>query len=180
MPRERWRHARGESATPDATTLFGSGAANILFHDGEVKLSDFGLSKVMSTPSAGSSQHGMGMELTSYGSGTHGYLPPECYDGDASRVCPKVDVFSTGVVHYVMLFYPNKPFFKHASQQQILQMKPHAIRQETEVLEFPGKISAECQAFMRRALAPKKEERAGVAELLADAYLQKARGTSAA
>ena len=31
-----------------------------------------------------------GMELTSYGSGTHGYLPPECYEGDASRICPKV------------------------------------------------------------------------------------------
>ena len=104
----------------------------------QVRLSDFGLSKVMS-PAGGAAgaagaagtvgpQHGM--ELTSYGSGTHGYLPPECYEGDGiSRVCPKVDVFSAGVVHYLMLFYPNKPFFKHASQQQILQMKPSLIRQ---------------------------------------------------
>eukprot|EP00965_Chrysotila_dentata_P081958 2704651-Pleurochrysis_carterae.AAC.1 len=32
-----------------------------------------------------------GMELTSYGAGTHGYLPPECYEGDSSRICPKVE-----------------------------------------------------------------------------------------
>jgi len=112
------------------------------------------------------------MELTSYGSGTHGYLPPECYDGDASRVCPKVDVFSAGVVHFVMLFYPHKPFFRAASQQQIAQMKPHAIREETNQLDFPGKLSAEAQVFLRRALAPKSEERGSVRELLADAHMQ--------
>ena len=41
--------------------------ANILFHDGEVKLSDFGLSKVMKDVNSTSQP---GMELTSYGSGT--------------------------------------------------------------------------------------------------------------
>ena len=113
-----------------------------------------------------------GMELTSYGSGTHGYLPPECYDGEQSRVCPKVDIFSAGVVHYVMLFYPNKPFFKQATQQQIMGMKAHTIRQETETLEFPAKLSAEGQAFLRRALATSVKERPDVNELLADPYLQ--------
>ena len=118
-----------------------------------------------------------GMELTSYGSGTHGYLPPECYEGEkTSRVCPRVDVFSAGVVHFVMLFYPNKPFFKHASQQQILQMGPHAIRQETQTLEFPGKVSSEAQAFLRRALAPKRDDRADVAELLDDPYMKGPQG----
>jgi tousled-like kinase len=145
--------------------------ANILFHDGEVRLSDFGLSKVMAPAPAGGAAPA-GMELTSYGSGTHGYLPPECYDGDASRVCPKVDVFSAGVVHFVMLFFPQKPFFRAMNQQQILQMKPHSIRQETQTLEFPGKISAEAQAFLKRALAPTREERADVAELLADPHMQ--------
>ena len=89
--------------------------ANILFHDGEVKLSDFGLSKVMA-PSAEQGRASTGMELTSYGSGTHGYLPPECYEGETSRICPKVDVFSAGVVHFHALFYPHRPFFKEASQ----------------------------------------------------------------
>ena len=146
--------------------------ANILFHDGEVKITDFGLSKTMAGKDK-SSQSQPGMELTSYGSGTHGYLPPECYDGaDVSRVCPKVDVFSAGVVHFVMLFYPNKPFFKAATQQQIMAMKPHAIRSETEQLEFPGKLSAEAQAFLKRALAPRREDRPEVPELISDSHLQ--------
>ena len=155
--------------------------ANILFHDGEVKLSDFGLSKVMAPAAGGSGVPTQGsIELTSYGSGTHGYLPPECYEGDASRVCPKVDVFSAGVVHFVMLFHPLKPFFRTASQQQILQMKPHAIREETGQLDFPSKISAEAQAFLRRTLASKREERGSVRDLLADPYMQpqKSRATA--
>ena len=116
-----------------------------------------------------------GMELTSYGSGTHGYLPPECYEGEkTSRVCPRVDVFSAGVVHFVMLFYPHKPFFKQATQQQIMAMRAHAIREETQTLEFPGKLSEEGKAFLKRALAPRREERPDVVELLADPYMVKA------
>jgi tousled-like kinase len=158
---------------PEPIIHFDLKPANILFHDGEIKLSDFGLSKVMAGGGRAGGGSQTGMELTSYGSGTHGYLPPECYDGaDASRVCPKVDVFSAGVVHFVMLFYPNKPFFKQATQQQIMAMKPHAIRLETETLDFPGKISAEAQSFLRRALTPRREERPEVVELLSDTYMQ--------
>ena len=120
-----------------------------------------------------------GMELTSYGSGTHGYLPPECYDGDASRVDCKVDVFSAGVVHYVMLFYPHKPFFKQQTQQQIMAMKSHAVRQETEALEFPSKLSNEGQAFLRRALHPRRAERPDVPGLFADPYMLQQKGAKA-
>lgn len=153
----------------------------------QVKLSDFGLSKVITSAggrggascgggAGGGGSQQLGIELTSYGSGTHGYLPPECYEGaDASRVCPKVDVFSAGVVHFVMLFYPNKPFFKRATQQQIVAMQPHVIRRETETLEFPAKISAEVQSFLRRALAPSREERPDVAGLLGDPLMQSAK-----
>ena len=127
----------------------------------------------MSAEDEGASQRGAAsMQLTSYGSGTHGFLPPECYEGETSRICPKVDVFSAGVVHYVALFYPHKPFFNQATQHQIMRMKPHDIRAETQQLEFPGKLSAEGQAFLRRALAPRREERPSVAELLGDAYMQ--------
>jgi len=141
--------------------------ANILFHDGEVRLSDFGLSKVMASGDGATSA---GMELTSYGAGTHGYLPPECYEGDSSRICPKVDVFSAGVVWFVTLFYPQKPFFAQASQQQIMQLTPHAIRQETEKLQFPGKLSDDGKAALRRCLVARREERPDVDTLLQDAY----------
>ena len=147
--------------------------ANILFHDGEVKLSDFGLAKVMA-PDDGASQIGS-MALTSYGSGTHGFLPPECYEGETSRICPKVDVFSAGVVHFVALFHPHKPFFSSATQQQIMRMKPHDIRAETQQLEFPGKVSSEAQAFLRRTLAPRREDRPDVLALLDDPYLARSK-----
>ena len=107
------------------------------------------------------------MELTSYGSGTHGYLPPECYEGDASRIDTKVDVFSAGVVFYVMLFYPHKPFFRQANQAEIMQMQPHAIRAETQALAFPAKVSADAQALLRRCLNPNRDERPDVLALLA-------------
>ena len=53
-----------------------------------------------------------------------------------------------------------------------MSMKAHTIRQETQTLDFPGKLSAEGQAFLRRALAPRREERPDVIELLADPYVQ--------
>jgi hypothetical protein len=56
-----------------------------------------------------------------------------------------------------------------------------AIREETGQLDFPSKISAEAQAFLRRTLASKREERGSVRDLLADPYMQpqKSRATAA-
>ena len=72
---------------------------NILFHDGEVKLTDFGLSKLMDE----STDPLSGMELTSQGAGTYWYLPPECFEvskGAPPKICSKVDVWSAGVVFF--------------------------------------------------------------------------------
>lgn len=146
--------------------------ANILFHEGEVRLSDFGLSKRMD-PDSAQRGGGSGMELTSYGSGTHGYLPPECYEGDASRICQKVDIFSAGVVWFTTLFYPQKPFFSDASQQQIMKMSSHSMRAETQRLAIPESkpaLSAEAAAALRRSLAPRRDDRPNAQELLQDPY----------
>lgn len=49
--------------------------ANILFDEhGDVKITDFGLSKIVDTQDSAES-----MELTSQGAGTYWYLPPECF-----------------------------------------------------------------------------------------------------
>ena len=148
--------------------------ANILFHEGEVRLSDFGLSKLMDQASA-QRGGGSGMELTSYGSGTHGYLPPECYEGDASRICPKVDIFSAGVVWFTSLFYPQKPFFSDASQQQIMAMSSHSMRAETQRLTIPDTkpaLSVEAQIALRRCLAPRRDDRPNAQTLLEDPYFE--------
>lgn len=52
--------------------------ANILFDEmGDVKITDFGLSKVVDNESDGSS-----IDQTSHGAGTYWYLPPECFTKD--------------------------------------------------------------------------------------------------
>ena len=60
---------------------------NVLFDAaGRVKITDFGLSKVMED--AGGSE---GLELTSQGAGTYWYLPPECFQTScAPKISSKV------------------------------------------------------------------------------------------
>ena len=52
-----------------------------------------------------------------------------------------------------------------------MHMKPHTIRAETETLDFPGKVSTEAQAFLRKCLAPRRDDRPDVQALLDDPYL---------
>lgn len=57
---------------------------NVLFDaTGRVKITDFGLSKIMEE--TGTSE---GLELTSQGAGTYWYLPPECFQTGANP--PKI------------------------------------------------------------------------------------------
>ena len=76
--------------------------ANILLVDGQVKLTDFGLSKQMDVDN-GASQ----MELTSQGAGTYWYLPPETFmvTGNAPpQISSKVDVWSVGIIFFQILY----------------------------------------------------------------------------
>jgi tousled-like kinase len=58
--------------------------ANILYSDGAVKITDFGLSKLVEDSDGHDS-----IELTSQGAGTYWYLPPECFaTGTAYHVVP--------------------------------------------------------------------------------------------
>eukprot|EP01090_Pellita_catalonica_P004936 TRINITY_DN1474_c0_g1_i4.p1 TRINITY_DN1474_c0_g1~~TRINITY_DN1474_c0_g1_i4.p1 ORF type:complete len:678 (+),score=129.02 TRINITY_DN1474_c0_g1_i4:147-2180(+) len=84
---------------------------NILFLNGQVKITDFGLSKVMD-------EDVTAMELTSQGAGTYWYLPPECFETkNKPKISSKVDVWSVGVIFYQLL-YGKKPFGDECSQQR--------------------------------------------------------------
>ncbi|XP_062390881.1 serine/threonine-protein kinase tousled-like 1 isoform X3 [Sardina pilchardus] len=144
---------------------------NILLVDGtacgEIKITDFGLSKIMDDDNYGVD----GMDLTSQGAGTYWYLPPECFvvGKEPPKISNKVDVWSVGVIFFQCL-YGRKPFGHNQSQQDILQ--ENTILKATEV-QFPVKpvASNEAKAFIRRCLAYKKEDRFDVQQLGSDAYL---------
>ncbi|KAL6043926.1 Serine/threonine-protein kinase tousled-like 2, partial [Balamuthia mandrillaris] len=117
---------------------------NILFSDGAVKITDFGLSKIME-------ENTNAMELTSQGAGTYWYLPPECFEvgKQAPRISSKVDVWSAGVIFYQLL-YGKKPFGNSFSQQKLLV--ENVITQACKV-EFPSKpaVTQQCKV---RLLSP--------------------------
>uniref|UniRef100_A0A8C1YPI8 non-specific serine/threonine protein kinase n=1 Tax=Cyprinus carpio TaxID=7962 RepID=A0A8C1YPI8_CYPCA len=144
---------------------------NILLVDGnacgEIKITDFGLSKIMDDDNYGVD----GMDLTSQGAGTYWYLPPECFvvGKEPPKISNKVDVWSVGVIFFQCL-YGKKPFGHNQSQQDILQ--ENTILKATEV-QFPSKpvASNEAKAFIRRCLAYRKEDRFDVHQLGRDSYL---------
>ena len=99
---------------------------NIIFHKGEVKISDFGLAKEMADKEK--------IELTCLGVGTYYYLPPETFDPTrSSMIDQKVDIWSVGVIFYELL-YGTKPFGHNMSQERIL--KDNLIW-NSKPLEFP-------------------------------------------
>lgn len=78
--------------------LLGSGNLS-----GEIKITDFGLSKIMDDDNYSPDY---GMDLTSQGAGTYWYLPPECFVVGKSppKISSKVDVWSVGVIFYQCLY----------------------------------------------------------------------------
>ncbi|KAJ3601169.1 hypothetical protein NHX12_032142 [Muraenolepis orangiensis] len=135
---------------------------------GEIKITDFGLSKIMDDDSYNSVD---GMELTSQGAGTYWYLPPECFvvGKEPPKISSKVDVWSVGVIFYQCL-YGRKPFGHNQSQQDILQ--ENTILKATEV-QFPPKpvVTPEAKAFIKRCLVYRKEDRIDVHQLSSDPFL---------
>ncbi|KAG7259045.1 hypothetical protein CRUP_030830 [Coryphaenoides rupestris] len=138
---------------------------NILLVDGtacgEIKITDFGLSKIMDDDNYGVD----GMDLTSQGAGTYWYLPPECFvvGKEPPKISNKVDVWSVGVIFFQCLY-------GRKSQQDILQ--ENTILKATD-LQFPVKpvSSHEAKAFIKRCLAYRKEDRFDVHQLGSDTYL---------
>eukprot|EP00891_Asterochloris_glomerata_P008382 jgi/Astpho2/8382/e_gw1.00122.67.1_t len=119
--------------------------ANILFNAfGEVKIADFGLSKVVEEGQT------RGMELTSQGVGTYWYLPPECFEIGTRppTISNKVDVWSVGVILYQML-YGRRPFGEGVSQEMLLR---DSVMLNANTVTFPSKpaVSAEGKDFINR------------------------------
>eukprot|EP01128_Nolandella_sp_AFSM9_P003263 TRINITY_DN1387_c0_g1_i1.p1 TRINITY_DN1387_c0_g1~~TRINITY_DN1387_c0_g1_i1.p1 ORF type:complete len:619 (+),score=106.50 TRINITY_DN1387_c0_g1_i1:24-1880(+) len=139
--------------------------ANILFDSGRIKITDFGLSKQLDDVETGVT------DLTSQGAGTYWYLPPECFvvGSTPPQISPKVDVWSTGVIAYQLLF-GKKPFGQDMTQQNL--MANNIISHGIEV-KFPTKpaISEEAQHFIRRCLVSNPTLRPSTADLLKHPFI---------
>lgn len=144
--------------------LLGGGSVS-----GEIKITDFGLSKIMDDDNYSPEY---GMDLTSQGAGTYWYLPPECFvvGKEPPKISSKVDVWSVGVIFYQCL-YGRKPFGHNLSQAAILE--ENVILKATEV-QFPSKppVTNEAKNFIRRCLTYQKEIRPDVLVLAQDDYLK--------
>ncbi|KAJ3284088.1 hypothetical protein HK104_010107 [Borealophlyctis nickersoniae] len=147
---------------------------NILYHNGEVKVTDFGLSKIVeqedfasfNSPTGGI--HTKELELTSQGAGTYWYLPPEVFEprkSDPIKISSKVDVWSLGCIFYELL-YGVKPFGNDKSQHTIL--KESTITHDAQHLAFPAKpvVSVETKEFIKKCLEYRKDRRPDVLTLI--------------
>eukprot|EP00931_Biecheleriopsis_adriatica_P031422 TRINITY_DN18431_c0_g2_i1.p1 TRINITY_DN18431_c0_g2~~TRINITY_DN18431_c0_g2_i1.p1 ORF type:complete len:668 (-),score=169.45 TRINITY_DN18431_c0_g2_i1:69-2030(-) len=145
---------------------------NLFFHYGEVKIADFGLSKEVKTENEKS---GNSIDLTSQGAGTYWYLPPETFfqvGGEPPKISNKVDVWSTGVIFYELL-YNKRPFGHNQSQEALLKATMAAANQPF-TYEIPNqpKVSNDGKAFLARLLTIDRDQRPDVIEAYNDVYLR--------
>lgn len=72
-------------------------------HSGEIKITDFGLSKQMDEDNYDPDH---GMDLTSQGAGTYWYLPPEVFvqGPNPPKISSKVDVWSVGCIMFQCIY----------------------------------------------------------------------------
>ena len=137
---------------------------NIIFNNMEVKISDFGLAKIIESNTDR-------VQLTSQGVGTYWYLPPECFEDKKNvNISSKVDIWSIGVILFEM-FFRKKPFGQNYTQDKLLKER---VMQNAKVVEIPNKpnISDECKDFIRHCLAYHQEDRYDVFQALESPFIK--------
>jgi len=143
---------------------------NLFFNFGEVKIADFGLSKQIHEQSGG-----LSIDLTSQGAGTYWYLPPETFvqigQSDPPKISNKVDVWSTGVIFYELL-YNKRPFGHGISQEALFRSTLAASNPFAYEIPQTPRVSGEVKGFIGRLLTVNRDDRPDVIEAYNDSYLR--------
>ena len=137
---------------------------NIIFHNMEIKISDFGLAKIIENNKDK-------IQLTSKGVGTYWYLPPECFqDKKDVFINSKIDIWSCGVILYE-IFFKQKPFGQNMTQERLIKDR---VMQNARIVEFPSKpiISDECKNFIKKCLEFRQEDRYDVFQALNSPFIR--------
>lgn len=130
----------------------------LLTRDGQVKLADLGLAKMVSHADS-SFQTAAGVAL-----GTPSYMPPEQFT-DAGQVDHRADIFSLGATLYEML--SGRPPFRGSSLLTL--MKQIA---ETDPPSLPDEVPHEVQAVVARMMSKQPADRFQTHEELVTALKQ--------
>ncbi|UKJ89949.2 protein kinase [Theileria orientalis] len=133
---------------------------NILNHRGNIKLADFGLSKMASHDAT---------EVYWGGGGTIWYQPPECLSANTRAngkvpLSDKIDIWAVGCILYEMLFN-SRPFGTFCSKSSLSER----VYQEAILgVKFPQtyKVSDDCKKLIRAFLAVDPNERPSIEEAL--------------
>ena len=127
---------------------------NLLYKNGLIKLTDFGLAKIMNNDDDNNNDGCI--ELTSQGAGTYWYLPPECFiqqqNNQPTMISPKVDIWSAGVIFFQML-YGKRPFGDNMSQDSILNNKTILNARHVTFPSHPKSISKQAKDFISQCCA---------------------------
>ncbi|EDO08434.1 Protein kinase domain family protein [Babesia bovis T2Bo] len=133
---------------------------NILKHKGNIKLADFGLSKMV--------PHESTRELWG-GGGTIFYQPPECLVANVRNkqvvLTDKIDIWAVGCILYEML-YNTRPFGFGGGKKSLSERMYQAI---LSGVKFPSNdnVSEECKNLMLRFLAFDPSMRPSIEEAMA-------------
>lgn len=141
--------------------------ANILFFQaGRVKISDFGLAKIIENN--GDTMMNSEIELTSQGAGSYWYLPPETFSAKSPKISNKVDVWSVGIIMYQMCF-GKRPFGEGKSPEYVAEKLKGGAQ-----VEFPDdiQVSPECQNFISACLNGNPRARPDIFEISKHIYLR--------